>query len=133
MAVNYLGHFLLAHLLMPQLIAGSKNNGGKNARIVSVSSCANEAGSVNYDDFNYETYYHTGLAYADSKLAQTMFTKHLEKHFKENDLKIQSHAAHPGIVNTEIFKHSLWGSLTWIRQFFFKVSLHIFLHKWSDF
>lgn len=52
MAVNYLGHFLLSHLLMPQLIAGSKDNDGKNARIVNVSSCCHLAGEMNYEDFH---------------------------------------------------------------------------------
>jgi NAD(P)-dependent dehydrogenase (short-subunit alcohol dehydrogenase family) len=96
MAVNYLGHFLLAHLLMPQLIAGSQDNEGRNARIVNVSSCANESGSLNYQDFNYERYYHAGLAYADSKLAQIMFTKHLQRLCNEKHLNIQIYAAHPG-------------------------------------
>lgn len=52
MAVNYLGHFLLTHLLMPLLIAGSKANDGKNARIVNVSSCVHRVANMNYEDFN---------------------------------------------------------------------------------
>lgn len=119
MAINYVGHCLLAHLLLPNLVAGSSN--GKNSRVVSVSSCANESGSLNYDDFNYEKYYHTGLAYADTKLAQIVFTKYLNEYCKENGWKVQAHATHPGLVDTEIFKNSIWGSLTWIRQLIFKV------------
>lgn len=52
MAVNYLGHFLLTHLLMPQLIAGSKDNEGLNARIVNVSSCVHKFTDMDYEDFN---------------------------------------------------------------------------------
>jgi NAD(P)-dependent dehydrogenase (short-subunit alcohol dehydrogenase family) len=52
MAINYIGHFLLTHLLMPLLIAGSKNNDGKNSRIVNVSSCIHRIGEIDYDDFH---------------------------------------------------------------------------------
>lgn len=52
MAINYLGHFLLTHLLMPNLIAGSKDNDGKNARVVNVSSCVHKLTDIDYDDFH---------------------------------------------------------------------------------
>lgn len=52
MAINYLGHFLLTHLLMPQLIAGSKDNAGKNVRIVNVSSCVHRVVNMSYKDFH---------------------------------------------------------------------------------
>lgn len=121
MAVNYLGHFLLTHLLTPQLIAGSLSNDGKNARVVNVSSCAHECGKINYRDFHYEMYYHPGIAYGNSKLAQIMFTRRLQEIFMENNWKIQSHAVHPGVVDTELFKNTPYGSMNWYRQLWFKV------------
>lgn len=96
MAVNYLGHFLLTHLMWPLLLAGSEINDGNNSRVVNVSSCANECGSLNYNDFNYDKYFHTGLAYGDSKLAQIVSVRRLEKICNQNGWKVQSHAAHPG-------------------------------------
>lgn len=104
MAVNYIGHFLLSHLLMPQLIAGG--NGSKtNSRIVNVSSCAHFAGKINYDDFNNHDYYHAGMAYANSKYAQILFTRTLNELCKENNWKVQINAAHPGVVDTgKVFK-----------------------------
>lgn len=122
MAVNYLGHFLLSHLLLPQLIAGAESNENINARIVNVSSCANEAGQIDYEDFNNEKYYHDGLAYANSKLAQVLFTKYLDRLCQERKWKVQVHAAHPGIVDTDIYHNSVWGSLGFVRKLFFKVS-----------
>jgi NAD(P)-dependent dehydrogenase (short-subunit alcohol dehydrogenase family) len=122
MAVNYLGHFLLSHLLMPQLIAGA-NDSQVNARIINVSSCAHFVGKINYDDFNRERYYHMGEAYADSKLAQMMFTRHLEKVCRERGWNVSSFAPHPGVVNTEIFQNSVIGSFGWIRRIFMKVEL----------
>lgn len=53
MATNYLGHFLLSHLLMPQIIAGSNNSEGY-ARIVNVTSCVHKAADIDYDDFHFE-------------------------------------------------------------------------------
>lgn len=49
-AVNYLGHFLLTHLLMPQLrVAGTQD---LHSRVINVSSCANLVGNINMDDIN---------------------------------------------------------------------------------
>lgn len=52
MAVNYIGHFLLTHLLLPQLIVGSKSNDGKNARIINVSSCIHRVAEIDLNDFH---------------------------------------------------------------------------------
>jgi NAD(P)-dependent dehydrogenase (short-subunit alcohol dehydrogenase family) len=50
-AVNYLGHCLLTHLLLPRMIDTAKEK-GSNCRIVNVSSCAHLAGSVNFKDLS---------------------------------------------------------------------------------
>ena len=52
MAINYIGHFLLTHLIFPQLKAGALNNNGKNVRIVNVSSCVHRIGGIDYEDFH---------------------------------------------------------------------------------
>lgn len=52
MAINYLGHFLLTHLLLGALqIAGSSE---EKSRIVNVTSVAHELGTVNFEDINNE-------------------------------------------------------------------------------
>lgn len=50
-AVNYLGHCLLTHLLMPRMIDTAKEK-ETNCRIVNVSSCAHLAGSINFKDLS---------------------------------------------------------------------------------
>lgn len=50
LAVNYLGHFLLQHLLLPELIKAGKKE--RKARIVNISSCAHLIGRINYEDIN---------------------------------------------------------------------------------
>lgn len=99
MAANYIGHFYLSHLLMPQLIAGGKSS-EFNSRIVNVSSCAHFVGKINYDDFKCAEYYNGGMAYADSKFSQILFTRELNKICEENKWKVQVNSCHPGIVNT---------------------------------
>ena len=50
-AVNYLGHCLLTHLLLPRMIDTAKEK-GSNCRIVNISSCAHLAGSINFKDLS---------------------------------------------------------------------------------
>ena len=144
MAINYLGHFLLTHLLMKNLIAGSQDNDGKNVRIVNVSSCVHKLCDIDYDDFNckwvsksklhelrlkldcFRKFYYPADAYNKSKLAQVLFSKSLEKVFAEHELKIQSSSLHPGVVNTDLFEHSSTDYVPWIRKLFFKVWKMIF-------
>jgi NAD(P)-dependent dehydrogenase (short-subunit alcohol dehydrogenase family) len=120
MAVNYLGHFLLSHLLTPQLKTGSITS-GHASRIVNVSSCAHFCGKIDYDDFNCTQYYYESKAYGDSKLAQVMSAKYLNKFFSEKQINVQVFSCHPGIVNTDIFTNSAIGSLSLIRKLLFKV------------
>lgn len=121
-AVNFWGHTLLTHLLLPQLIAGSNKTESSFSRIVNVSSCANECGKIDYDDANMEQHYHPGIQYGNSKLAQILFSNHLDKVCRDNGIKLQSNCVHPGVVDTEIF-HSvpIFSSLNFVRRFLLKV------------
>ncbi len=65
-AVNYLSGFLLTHLLMDRLVASAP------ARIINVSSLAQTP--IDFDDPMLEHGYTGGRAYAQSKLAQILFS-----------------------------------------------------------
>lgn len=127
MAINYLGHFLLTHLLMPQLIAAAKNNEGKNARIVNVSSCIHKISDMDYEDFHCKKFYYPIDAYAKSKLAQVYFSKYLDKILKEKNINVQVHAVHPGVVNTDLFEHSSTTYVPWFKDLVYKVSSIAFI------
>ena len=67
------GHFLLTYLLL-DLIKKSAP-----ARIVTVSSMAHSWGYINLEDINSEKSYDKKAAYAQSKLANILFTRSLAK------------------------------------------------------
>lgn len=50
LAINYLGHFLLTHLLYPQLKAAGTTE--FNSRVVNVSSCVHLIGNIDFDDIH---------------------------------------------------------------------------------
>ena len=64
--VNYLSTFLLTHMLMPRLLSSTPS------RIVNVSSGAQTP--IDFDDVMIENNFSGRRAYAQSKLAQVMFT-----------------------------------------------------------
>ncbi len=64
--VNYLSHFLLTRMLLPRLLESAPS------RLVNVSSGAQRP--IDFDDVMLENNFSRGRAYAQSKLAQVMFT-----------------------------------------------------------
>jgi NADP-dependent 3-hydroxy acid dehydrogenase YdfG len=69
LATNYLGHWLLGHLLMPALERGAGSD--VPARIVNVTSCAHYLGSwLDWDDLHGKKVYSPEQAYGNSKAAQ---------------------------------------------------------------
>jgi NAD(P)-dependent dehydrogenase (short-subunit alcohol dehydrogenase family) len=84
-AVNFLAGFLLTRLLLPLMMVS------KAARIVNVSSLAQHA--IDFEDLMLTRDYTGGRAYAQSKLAQIMFTFDLAREF--DPAMITANCLHP--------------------------------------
>jgi retinol dehydrogenase 14 len=91
-ALNHLAPFLLTNLLLDRLIASAP------ARIVTVSSSAHASGRIDFDDPQGERNYSGQRAYAQSKLANVMFTYELARRLK--GAGVTATVCHPGVVRT---------------------------------
>ncbi|MHC1481305.1 SDR family NAD(P)-dependent oxidoreductase [Frateuria aurantia] len=89
-AINHLGHFQLTLALLPALRAAHA------ARVVNVSSGAQRYGDIRWDDVNFSTGYDQHVAYAQSKLANVLFTVELDRRYGGEG--VHAYAVHPGIV-----------------------------------
>lgn len=125
LAINYLGHCLLIWALMPILNATAKKS-GKFARIVNVASSTHFARNMQLTDLNGLKYYSPFHAYAQSKLAQIMFTYRMHEYLKSSEKFkwITINSLHPGVVKTELYEHVLWVKmLPFIATLLFRVCL----------
>ena len=97
---NHLGHFALTGLLLERLIDTP------GARIVNVSSNAHRMGSetIEFDNLNAENGYNASGAYAQSKLANLLFTLELNRRFQDISLDTIAASAHPGWTVTGLQK-----------------------------
>ena len=93
-AVNHLAYFLLSHLLLPSLARS------KDPRIVNVGSDSHFQGKIRFNDINLTNRYHGLRAYAQSKLANVMFTYEFER--RKTLKKLSVYCVQPGLVKTNI-------------------------------
>ena len=94
--VNHLGHFALTGLLLEQLLAAP------DARVVTVSSLIHQSGTINFNDLNSKNNYARWSAYAQSKLANLLFTYELQRRLASRGCSLISLAAHPGYSATNL-------------------------------
>jgi NAD(P)-dependent dehydrogenase (short-subunit alcohol dehydrogenase family) len=117
--INYLGHFLLATLLLPVLLKNS------HSKIISISSLSSEKGVVDSAEEFFSLAkiaandYVPMKSYRESKLAQVLMTAELQRRY--GDQGLVAAAIHPGIVNTDLFyrrtspfKKALITPLVWL-------------------
>ncbi|XP_056273548.1 retinol dehydrogenase 12-like [Pseudoliparis swirei] len=108
--VNHLGHFLLTNCLLDLL------KKSPSSRIVTVSSLAHERGQISFDDINQEKDYCPAKSYAQSKLANVLFTRELTN--KLQGTGVSTYSLHPGIIRTELARHFLATMPLWKRVVF---------------
>lgn len=92
LAVNHLAHVLLTTLLLPLLKKSAE------PRVVTVSSLVHSSGSINFDNMNCELHFDAYQAYANSKLANKLFSEELSR----RESWLCSNALHPGVINTKL-------------------------------
>lgn len=90
---NHLGHFALTNLLLPMI----------TDRLVTVASAAHRQGRIDLVDpnFNHRSY-RAGTAYAQSKLANMLFTTELQARLVVSGSAVRAYAVHPGAVASGI-------------------------------
>lgn len=99
--VNHLGHFLLTNLLLDLIKAAAPS------RIVVVSSEMHFFADLRMDDLNYESRSYSWMrAYANSKLANLLFSNELAKKLANDGVTVNS--LHPGVVNTKVATSFNW-------------------------
>ncbi|MFG3014957.1 oxidoreductase [Streptomyces cinerochromogenes] len=95
---NHLGHFALTNLLLPQV----------TDRVVTVASGAHRWGDkvIHFEDVDLRGKYTPTRAYAQSKLANLLFTLELQRRLTEAGSAVRALAAHPGWAATNLQSHS---------------------------
>eukprot|EP00026_Physarum_polycephalum_P014441 Phypoly_transcript_14955.p1 GENE.Phypoly_transcript_14955~~Phypoly_transcript_14955.p1 ORF type:complete len:294 (+),score=41.39 Phypoly_transcript_14955:100-882(+) len=108
--VNHLGHFLLTNLLLDTMkkTFPASTSPSSYGRIITLSSRAHFRGTINFDDLDSNKSYNPDTAYGQSKLANLLFTKELNKRLIAKNYPILTNAVHPGIVYSEMFRHYSW-------------------------
>ncbi|MEM6397513.1 MAG: SDR family NAD(P)-dependent oxidoreductase [Bacteroidota bacterium] len=110
LAVNHLAYAQLTYLLMPALKAAP------DGRIINVASDSHrQIKGMFWDDLNLTNNYHGLKSYAQSKLANVLFTYEYERRRSEGDPLI--FAVQPGLVRTDI---GLKGN-KWLHRFAWRV------------
>jgi NAD(P)-dependent dehydrogenase (short-subunit alcohol dehydrogenase family) len=93
---NYLGPFALTIRLLPTVLAAAA------PRVVTMSSGTAHYGRITFEDLQRERRYSPNLAYAQSKLADLMLTRHLAAVAAQRGWNLMSTAAHPGYTLTNL-------------------------------
>jgi NAD(P)-dependent dehydrogenase (short-subunit alcohol dehydrogenase family) len=110
-ATNYLGPFALTALLLPSI----KPKPG--SRVVTVSSAASNQGKIDFDNLQSERVYKPMFqAYAQSKLADLIFTQELQRRLTAIGSPILSTAAHPGYAVTNLQADHVGAGMTLLMK-----------------
>ncbi len=93
---NHLGHFALTGQLLDRLKAAEA------PRVVSTSSNGHRMGRIDFDDLQGRRRYRRWRAYGQSKLANLLFMRELDRRARAAGLPLVSVAAHPGYSATNL-------------------------------
>ena len=109
-ALNHLAYVLLTNELLPALRAGGQP--ACSARVVNVASRAHQrVRGIRWNDVEHHRWYFGPLAYAQSKLANVLFTYALARRLAAAGEPITANVLHPGMVRTNMGRNNrapLW-------------------------
>jgi NAD(P)-dependent dehydrogenase (short-subunit alcohol dehydrogenase family) len=97
-ALNHLAPFLLTNLLLDLLKASAP------ARVITVSSGAEQGGRLDFDDLQSEKSYSAFRVYSTSKLENILFSNELARRLKGTG--VTSNSLHPGFVASDFGKNN---------------------------
>ncbi|MBS1686415.1 MAG: SDR family oxidoreductase [Bacteroidetes bacterium] len=110
-ATNHFSQFLLTNLLLDNIRRSDY------ARIVNVSSDSHYNGKIDFESFTKNKGYFIMKAYAQSKLANVLFTQELEERLAGTH--VTANSLHPGFVKTNIgnkdtswYASAVWSLIT---------------------
>ncbi|GIM93019.1 oxidoreductase [Paractinoplanes toevensis] len=107
LAVNYFGPYALTGLLLDHLVEAP------GSRVVTVSSLFHRNSGISVGDSLSPHPYRRIRAYADSKLADLLFTYELHRRLAAAGVGTIAVAAHPGITRTQLARNSP-AALRWL-------------------
>lgn len=97
-ATNHLGHFVLTTMLAPLL------EKAKGARVVCLSSTAHKLSPIRWGDIHFtKEPYNKWVAYGQSKTANALFARELNKRMKKGG--VEAFSVHPGGIMTPLQRH----------------------------
>ncbi len=94
--IGHLGHFTLTALLFPLLLMSPA------PRVVTVSSLVHRLGTFDWNDLQMERGYFSQRPYNQTKLANLLFARELQRRARAAGLNLLSVAVHPGVSRTNI-------------------------------
>ena len=104
---NHLRHFALTNLLLPRL----------RDRVVVVASAAHRSGRIDVDDLNFDRRGYVAYpAYAQSKLANLLFLKGLQRRLESSGSTLRATGAHPGYTATGLLEDTGSQAFTGLAQ-----------------
>lgn len=95
LGTNHLGHFALTAQVWRTLLP-------RQGRVVNLSSLMHRRGRMDFDDLMGVKRYDKWAIYAQSKLANLLFTLELQRRFERAGLAVRAVACHPGYASTNL-------------------------------
>lgn len=120
---NYLGHFAFTYPLIPLLVETSKDP-NTSVRVVQVSSGGHNFATGIKDGVHFDTIDSVNRSfdspwkrYGQSKLANVLFAKELQRRLDEQGARVFSVSLHPGNIHTELNRGTA-RTYPWARPLF---------------